>query len=139
MMSTTVSYRTEFESSYIQECELHSHRYRLEVTVDGPQRLKDHGRVIEFKDLARLVNQVTFDKMFLYSTKQSAQEKKVMEAINALGIPVYAFTCELSVESFCFKIARNLQSLLDEFEPGVRVIEVKLRETNDSFATWSIK
>lgn len=137
-MSATVSYRTEFECSYIQEMELHSHRYRLEVTVDGPQRLEDFGRVIDFKTLARYVRQVTYDKCFLYSSNSSDLVRRVMEAVEACEVPVKSFVSDLSVEYFCSDIAQNLQGLLNKHEPGVRVIEVKLRETNDSFATWNV-
>lgn len=138
-MSTTVSYRTEFESCYIQRGELHAHRYRLEVTVDGPQRLEDYGRVIDFQKLASFVNRIKFDKTYLYSTHQTFQEKTLTDAMKGLEIPVLAFPGELSVEAFCAKIAEDLQDVLDQHTPGVRVIEVKLRETNDSFATWSIE
>ena len=48
-MNSTVSFRTEFESCYVQNEELHAHRYRIEVTVDGPQRYVDFGQIIDYK------------------------------------------------------------------------------------------
>lgn len=137
-MIATVSYRTEFESSYLQTNELHSHRYRLEVTVDGPQRFEDHGRVIEFKQLAQYVKQISYDKQYLFGLNQTDNERSVMEAMRLAGVNIHLFTKELSVEMFAADIAERLQLILNTACPGVRVVEVKLRETNDSFATWHI-
>ena len=97
-MNSTVSYRTEFESCYVQDEELHAHRYRIEVTVDGPQRYVDFGQMI----MRILKEQISHGAWFGRS-------------INVRSMQVHG-----------------------DHEPGVRVIEVKLRETNDSFATWSI-
>lgn len=137
-MKATVTYRTEFEASYLQNSELHSHRYRVEVTVDGPQRHQDKGKVIEFKHLAQYVNQVVYDKYFLYGTDILPAERAVIDALKEAGVRCWPCTFPLSVENFCIDIADRLQIFLNKFEPGVRVSEVKLRETNDSFATWTV-
>lgn len=136
-MACTVSYRVEFESSYLLEGELHSHRYRLEVTVDGPQRLYDHGAVIDFKTLANHVKHVYYDKQFIYGNHQTNEELGVVNLLHQIGVSVYHIDNSLSVENFCIDIATRLQARLDQYDPGVRLIEVKLRETNDSFASWT--
>lgn len=138
-MGATVSYRTEFEASYLQNCELHSHRYRVEVTVDGPQRHENKGKVIEFKHLADYVNQVCYDGYFLYGTDVLPAERPVIDALNNAKVKTWPCSFPLSVENFCIDIADRLQLLLNRFDPGVRVLEVKLRETNDSFATWTVQ
>ena len=136
-MRCTVSYRVEFESSYLLESELHSHRYRLEVTVDGPQRLNDHGAVIDFKTLANHVKSVYYDKQFIYGNSQTAEELCVVDLLRRIGVPLHYIDDSLSVENFCIDIATRLQARLDQYDPGVRLIDVKLRETNDSFASWT--
>lgn len=138
MMGATVSYRTEFESSYLQNCQLHSHRYRVEVTVDGPQRHENKGKVIEFSHLAQYVNQICYGGYFLYGTDILPMERLVIDALKAADVHVWGLPFSLSVENFCIDIADRLQILLNKFEPGVRVLEVKLRETSDSFATWTV-
>lgn len=136
-MSATVSYRTEFESSYFQNLELHSHRYRVEVTVTGPQRQEDRGKVIEFKRLAHYVSEVVYDKSFLIGTDSLPEERFVVDAMREIGVKYTGFSFPLSVENFCIDIANKLQKLFDRYEPGVQIYEVKLRETNDSYATWT--
>lgn len=135
-MAATVSYRTEFEASYLQNCELHSHRYRIEVTVSGPQRQEDKGKVIEFSHLAMYVKQVIYDKSFIFGTDVLPEERPVIDALRAAGVKCWPCTFSLSVENFCTDIADRLQIIFNNFEPGVFVQEVKLRETNDSYATW---
>lgn len=136
-MAATVSYRTEFECSYFQNLELHSHRYRIEVTVDGEQRRENNGKIIEFKYLAQLVNQVVFDKFFVFGTDVLPDERKVIDVMRSVGIKTWGCAYPLSVENFCKDIADRLQIVLTQSFPGVSVLEIKLRETNDSFATWS--
>ena len=136
-MSATVSYRTEFECSYLQNLELHSHRYRIEVTVDGEQRSEDRGKIIEFSLLARMVKQIVFDGFFLFGTDVLPDERVVIDAMRQVGVKTWPCAYPLSVENFCSDIASRLQILLNIEATGVSVKEIKLRETNDSFATWT--
>ena len=139
----TVSYRTEFESCYVQSNELHAHRYRIELTVDGPQRYEDTGRVIDFSDLSRYLKAAVPDKKYLHHVSgglnnDSRCESNIASAMKAYGIGVWLFDEPISVELLCTSIRDRVQCILDAEQPGVRVIEVKLRETTESFATWSL-
>ena len=139
----TVSYRTEFESCYVQSGELHAHRYRVEITVDGPQRYEDTGRVIEFADLSRYLKEAVPDKKFLHHVSgelddTSRNENDLAASMQKCGVDVVLFDDIISVELLCTWIRDRVQFILDFERPGVRVIEVKLRETTESFATWSI-
>ena len=96
-MGATVSYRTEFESSYLQNFELHSHRYRVEVTVDGPQRHQNKGKVIEFSHLAQYVNEVVYDKYFIYGTDILPDERPVVDALKAANVKCWPCAFSLSV------------------------------------------
>ena len=137
-MNSTVSYRTEFESCYVQDEELHAHRYRIEVTVDGPQRYVDFGQIIDYKLLGKYVREVCPAGNFLIGSDSTVEECAVADALKACGISISYRSHKLTIESLCESLADELQDILHRHEPGVRVIEVKLRETNDSFATWSI-
>ena len=137
-MNATVSYRCEFESCYVQFGELHAHRYRIEVTVDGPQRYQDFGQVIDYRDLARYVKEICPNGQFLVGTDSTKSEQHVADSLEACGVPISHRSHRLSIESLCESLSNELQDILNRHEPGVRVTEVKLRETNDSFATWSI-
>lgn len=137
-MNATVSYRCEFESCYVQNSQLNAHRYRLEVTVDSPQRYFDHGLIIDYRTLAQYVKAVCPDNHFLIGTDSTEAEVALADSMRLCGVAVSDRPHKLSIESFCESLADELQDTLNRHEPGVRVIEVKLRETNDSFATWTI-
>lgn len=137
-MNPTVSYRCEFESCYIQKAELHAHRYRIEVTVDGIDRYMQSGQIIDYRNLAKYVKQVCPDSTFLVGDDSTPEERGAAMCLKGCGVPVMERQHILTIESFCESLASELQDLLDRHEHGVRVIEVKLRETNDSFATWNI-
>ena len=146
-----VTQRDEFECSYIFEdiekgYELHSHRYRIEVTVSAPQRQLDFGMVIEFRKFKNLLKKVLPDGKFLYKSARESEDsycckdpgiRTVVEALEHLGIEIEAVTCDLTAESLCEFLANSIQRELNVHEPGVRVDNVKLRENNDSFASWS--
>lgn len=137
-MAATVSYRCEFEACYIQDSELHAHRYKIEVTVDSPEMYKNMGQVIDYRALAELVKSVCPDKHFLIGTDSAQEEIAVAECMKTCGVPVNYRSHRLTIESFCESMACELQDLLNRHHPCVRVIEIKLRETNDSLATWTL-
>ena len=137
-MSATVSYRYEFEAAYVQNQQLNAHRYRIEVTVDGPQRYADHQQIIDYRTLAEYVRSVCPRDQFLVGSDSSTSEIELAECMRKCGVSVSSRPHPLTIESFCESVATELQDVLNRHEPGVRVIEVKLRETNDSFATWML-
>lgn len=136
-MGATVSYRTEFEAAYIQNSELNAHRYKLEVTVGGDDRYASKQQVLDYKVLGEYVRRIVPDKHWLVSSDQSEKEKSVADMMRSFGIHVVTFPYPLCIERLCEGIAFELQDIFDRHEPGVHVTEVRLRETADSFATWS--
>lgn len=137
-MPSTVSYKTEFEAAYIQDEELHAHRYRFEVTVCGPQRSEDHGFVIDYRTLGKYVNHISLQGCFLASeSSENSSIAVIANLIEQTGVTVHWFVPKISIEMLCEYLATKLQQLLDRNEPGIRVIEAKLRETNDAFATYT--
>ena len=137
-MSATVSYRYEFEGAYVQNKQLNAHRYRIEVTVDGPQRYIDTKQIIDYRTLAQYVKAACPQDQFYIGSDSTPEEFELSEAMKKCGVGVSYRSHPLTIESFCESIANELQDTLNRHEPGVRVIEVKLRETNDSFATWTL-
>ena len=137
-MSATVSYRYEFEAAYVQNEQLNAHRYRIEVTVDGPQRYVDSRQIIDYRTLAGYVKSCCPQDQFLIGSDSTQDELDLSDAMKKCGVSVSYRSHPLTIESFCESIANELQDTFNRHEPGVRVVEVKLRETNDSFATWAL-
>lgn len=136
-MSLTVSHRSEFESGYIQDHALQMHRYMVEITVDNPEKYEQGQVAIDYRDLARYFARIGFDGAVLINGNPTPAEKKIADAMVEYGIRVAQLPNEaISVEGICERIAIHMQYLLSQNEPGVRVLEVKLRETKDAYATW---
>ena len=137
-MAATVSYRCEFEACYVQNSELHAHRYKIEVTVGSVTNYAATGQIIDYRVLAGFVKSICPDQQFLLGKDATPEETAVGMCLKACGVSVMHRSHTLSIESFCESLAAELQDILDRHEYGVQVIELKLRETNDSYATWSI-
>lgn len=138
-MNMVVSQRSSFECTYLVKSEsnqytLNSHSYRVEISVVGPQQLEDHGFVIEFKNLKKLLDACLPDHTFLYDASDSNQEQLAVDfyrlSIHVLGLSV------VCAESIARYIGENLQESLYELYPGIIIQELKLRETADSFVVW---
>lgn len=137
-MSIEVSQRVEFECSYIFGTELNAHRYKFEVTVIGPQREEDNGIVIDFKSLKNYMNSVICDHAFLYQSTVENPGKTVAFILARAGVKCVGFPFMINAENMCKYFVQDLQSILNEHEPGVTVVSAKLRETNDSYTSWSL-
>ena len=136
-MSIEVTQRVEFECCYIANHELNAHRYKFEATVKGPQREHDFGTVIDFRNLRNHMQSVVWDKKFLYNKYD--RDTIVKKVVSDLPDEFLAETdVDLSAENICKLLVSRLQKVLDFQDPGVTVISAKLRETSDSFASWSI-
>lgn len=130
-----VTKRIEFECCYIQNHQIEAHRCKLEVTVDGPQRFEDFGRVITYENLQKYLNVIVPDKTFLY---QWHDEKSiaVARAFVDAGCRTLPFEFEISAENLCDYFVKFLQDILDVKEPGITVLEMKFREDNNSYVSW---
>ena len=130
-----VTKRIEFECCYIQNHQIEAHRCKLEVTVEGPQRFEDFGRVITYENLQKYMKELTPHKTFLYCWKDT-DSLAVAHAFGSAGCEVLPFEFEISAENLCSYFVKSLQDILDKKEPGITILEMKLREDNHSYVSW---
>lgn len=132
-----ITQKREFECCYISETGLNAHRYRIDVTVSGNQRYVDTGQVISFEQLSEYIRMAVPDKYWVYGEASSLDILNVVAAIKTCKIPTWSLpVVSVSCEKLCERIASKLQLMLDQFEPGVIVEQVKLVENSTSYALW---
>ena len=134
-MNMEVTKRVDFECCYLYNKQIEAHNCKLEVTVEGPQRFNDFGRVITYEDLTRYMKYVVPDKAFLYSS-DDCDGNHVASAFLDVGCRTYSYDFQISAENLCKHFADTLQDLLDKKEPGIRILDLKLREDNNSYVSW---
>lgn len=135
-MNLVVTARTAFSAAYVRDSFLNAYQYKLEATVECPQRIEDDKMVIEFSRLQRYMKEASFDNTFLYTTGDSFG-KNIASAMMESGVRIKEVDYPLCAEGLCNNIAILLQGLLNIKEPGVILKELKLRETGDTFVSWS--
>ena len=98
---------------------MHGHSYKLDVTVGGriitDKSSPKQGMIIDFKDLKRIVNKEVIEK-YDHSDLNDYFENP---------------TAELMVKRIAVDIIAGLPK-------GVHLVSVKLWETQDSYAEWSV-
>ncbi len=134
-MNMEVTKRVEFDCCYICDHHIEAHHCKLEVTVEGPQRFNDFGRVITYEDLTRYMKYVAPDRAFIYCDTDP-DGVHVGKAFLDVGCTTIGYEFEISAENLCKHFADTLQELFDKKEPGIRIIDLKLREDNNSFVSW---
>ncbi len=134
-MNMEVTKRIEFECCYIYHYTVQAHRYRLEVTVEGPQRFDDHGTVITFDDLQKYMKRAVPDNKFIYHV-EDYPGVHVGKAFVEVGCDSQPYEFSISAENLCKHIAESLQNTFDLYEPGIKILELKLREDSNSFVSW---
>ncbi len=140
-MSTTahnmeVTQRIEFECCYLFYGVLEAHRCKMEVTVAGPQRFEDHGVVITYAALQDYMKQVVPDRSFVYC-RSDPSGLYVGKAFQDVNCSVKEYDFPISAENLCKHFAEELQDLFDVKEPGIHILDMKLREDNNSFVSWT--
>ena len=135
-MNLDVTTRTTFSAAYVRDGMLNAYQYKLEATVECPQRAEDDKMIIEFSRLQKYMKQASFDNTFLYSAGDSFGAD-IARAMNRSGVQSKEVEYPLCAEAICNNIAVLLQGLLNLKEPGVILKELKLRETNDSYVSWN--
>lgn len=134
-MNMEVTKRVEFECCYIYNQQIEAHHCKLEVTVEGPQRFHDSGTVIAYEDLSRYMRHLVPHKAFLYWDKDT-DGIHVSRAFADAGCRVESYSFPISAENLCSYFATTLQSTFDVKEPGIRILDLKLREDNNSYVSW---
>lgn len=119
---------------------LHGHSYKIEVTVEGPQDPKYYGMVMDFNWLKKAIKEVVPDHRFLYNTADTSEvEQELVEVLKKHNLKVVGYpfvpTAENMVEYFAEVLDNYIKHELVGFEK-VNVVEVKLWETTNSYATW---
>lgn len=138
--NNTVSQRIEFDCSYLvksidsAQYSLQGCRYLVEATVRN-KYATESGVVIEFRKLRSYLSACVPDHTFLYHHSSSVASQ-VASTLSQIGVLVKSYAVPICAENICENIAFQLQALLDEYSPGVIVVEVKLRENSDSVATY---
>lgn len=134
-MNMEVTKRIEFECCYICDKHIEAHHCKLEVTVEGPQRFNDFGRVITYEELTKYMNSVVPDRSFVYYASDP-DGNCVSNAFLSVGCTTFSYDFPISAENLCKYFAETLQNIFDMKEPGITILDLKLREDNNSYVTW---
>lgn len=115
---------------------LHGHTYKIEVTVEGPQK-EPFGMVMDFKDLKKAIKAIVPDHKFVYFFEDEIS-KDIAQVLQKHDIEcqVYPFmtTAEYMAPQFGAMINNYIQNEMGFKD--VEVVEVNLWETSNSHATW---
>jgi 6-pyruvoyltetrahydropterin/6-carboxytetrahydropterin synthase len=139
MLQVTKIFRFEMAHAivgYEGPCKnIHGHSYELHVTTTTSDKndryLPAPGFVIDFKDLKRIVQHTVIQKLdhkLVLSKDFLAKNPSVKDQDN-----LFLWDAEPSAENLLIFFHKNIQEHLPE---GVRLKELKLYETNDSYAEW---
>lgn len=131
-----VTQRSEFECCYITNQQLNAHRYRVEVSAEVNYNI-DGSITLEFSTFKKLLDSLLPDGSYLYNLNDNIDDvsTKIAALLDSIHIPVTGYLFQITAESLCNKIARDLDCELRNH--AVVLKEVKLRENADSFVTWS--
>lgn len=121
---------------YSGSCQnIHGHSYVLHVTVERKNQqegfLPSPGFVLDFKQLKRLVQQAVvenFDHKILLSEAYLAKNPELRMLPN-----LEIWVAEPTAENMLLQVKEKLQTLLPE---EIRLHQLKLYETADSYAEW---
>ena len=136
-----VTRHEEFElahvlTGYNGDCgRLHGHEYRVEVTLEGPQT-DPFGMVVDFKDLKRVMKAVIPDHYFVYFDEDETG-KDIATTLRRHGILSKSLPFVTTAENMAPYFGKEIEKMLhDEGYTEVEVVEVKLWETSNSYATY---
>lgn len=141
MSKTEVTQRGEFECAYLIDVDstypiMNAHHYRIEVTVTGNKL--NNGILLEFSKFKTLINEVTPNDCFIYNnTLSEGAEHELVQTMLKLNILPVGYPFKISAENLVNHFAAILQTKLDTLYPGIIVDNVKLRENNNSYTSWS--
>lgn len=117
---------------------LHGHSYKIEVTLEGPQN-KPFDMVMDFKDLKKAIKEIVPDHRFVFNgANPSEVEKDLVAVLDKYGLKYVAYPFDTTAENMVGYFAEMIESyIINELGiKDVKVVEVKLWETSNSYATW---
>lgn len=141
-----ITRREEFEMSHVLDgynggCgNSHGHSYAIEVTVEGPRHQDNFGMVMDFKELKQAIQAVVPDHHFSVNTncEVGGYEYALWQVNKEFNKATREFDCVTSAENmvciFAEQIDNYIKTQLNHTD--VDVVEVKLWETSNSYATW---
>ena len=141
---TSVTQKCEFECMYFflddrgYVC-LNPRRYRLEVTVDSPDRSHQNGYVLAFADLHRYMVKCVPHDAFVYNTTPTTLTKinqEFKKIITPTPIKIFEMDQPVCAETLLTAIIQRLQTMLNSSEPGVVITDAKLYENSNSYVSY---
>lgn len=115
---------------------LHGHTYKIEVTVEGPKNPDYFNMVIDFSELKQIIKNNVPDHRFVYRIGDPIGES-IAELLSKHNIKHIGYSFETTAENMVEWFAHTINSDLQTGRFGnVEVVEVKLWETTNSYATW---
>lgn len=138
-----VTKHVEFEAAHVLPgydggCgNLHGHTYKIEVTVEGPQD-EAFGFVLDFKDLKKAIEEVVPDHRFIFK-KGNIMCEDIAAVLDQYNIKYVRYDFDTTAENMVGYFAEMIQDYLQNelgYSEDIKVVEVKLYETTNSFATW---
>ena len=115
---------------------LHGHTYKIEVTVEGPQK-EPFGMVMDFKDLKKAIKEVIPDHKFVYYSEDEIS-KDIADVLKKHNIECQVYPFMTTAENMAPYFAEVINDYIHN-ELGykdVNVVEVNLWETTNSHATY---
>jgi len=117
---------------------IHGHSYQLEVTVSGEPRNDPshpkHGMVMDFSDLKKIVNETIVGPLdhalLLNGNSPHKNIPQLDQNFEKVLFVDYQPTCENMLLDFKNRIIKRLPH-------SVKLVNLKLKETPNSFAEWS--
>lgn len=110
---------------------IHGHSYQLHITITG-EISQDNDMLIDFKDLKTMVNKQVIEPLDHALILKVNEQNKA--AFDHSTHKIYWLPYEPTAERLVMLIKEKLmQSLPDHLD----IVQIKLYETNTSFATWN--
>lgn len=114
---------------------IHGHSYELHVTVSGVgpgnEYIPAPGFVLDFKELKQIAGSAIvqqFDHKLVLSRNYVAKNPEIRSQDNLVTWEV-----EPTAENMLIYIQKTLR---EKLPPAINLVELKLYETKDSYATW---
>ncbi len=114
---------------------IHGHSYKLHITVSGGSTSNEYipapGFVLDFKELKQIAGSAIvqqFDHKLVLSRNYLAKNPDIGSQENLV-----IWEAEPTAENMLIYIQKVLRKKLP---PAIRLVELKLYETKDSYATW---
>lgn len=136
----TLSQRASFSCCYIMDGVLNPHDYKVEATIQSSDAEDTRDVILDFDRFKTLLKSVLPNRAFLTSdiVKVNVQlENDLCNTLKCMRIPVVKYSFEICTETLCAALAQALQAELTRGRTHTEVIEFKLRESNDAYATWT--